>query len=137
MNSPAGFNREKFCSDIRAERSRARLSQEEVGQKFGVSGVTISKWENGRYTFTAERFLALCFFFSLEPLNYMQTPSQKAVISEPLYGAITQEEQMNMAGYYRRVHGDIEQTPEWVEVPVDKLSGWDKFDQYFELDGGH
>lgn len=76
------FLREKFCSDIRAGRARARLSQSEVGEQFGVSGVTISKWENGRYVFTAERFLALCFFFSLEPLAYQKLTGEKELGGE-------------------------------------------------------
>jgi transcriptional regulator with XRE-family HTH domain len=42
------FTSDTWASDVRAFRLRNGLTQEALGEKVGVSGATVSKWETGR-----------------------------------------------------------------------------------------
>jgi transcriptional regulator with XRE-family HTH domain len=42
------FTSDNWASDVRAFRLRNGLTQEALGEKVGVSGATVSKWETGR-----------------------------------------------------------------------------------------
>lgn len=53
---------------IRGLRESQRLSQEAVGKIVGVSGASISQWENGTTTgIKPENFLRFCAYFNANP----------------------------------------------------------------------
>jgi transcriptional regulator with XRE-family HTH domain len=53
---------------IRALRESQRLSQEAVGKIIGISGASISQWENGTTTgIKPDNFLRFCAYFSADP----------------------------------------------------------------------
>ena len=45
---------------MRAARTNAGLSQAEVAEKIGVSRVTITNWENGKFVPRADQFYKFC-----------------------------------------------------------------------------
>jgi transcriptional regulator with XRE-family HTH domain len=75
------FKRERFLEDIRLGRLALRLSQSEVGKWFGVSAMTVSKWENGKAEVNVERFLIYCRKLFIDPLNYIHEEDDKDAIA--------------------------------------------------------
>jgi transcriptional regulator with XRE-family HTH domain len=59
---------ESMGDRIKALRESQRLSQEAVGKIVGVSGASISQWENGTIRgIRPENFLRFCAYFSADP----------------------------------------------------------------------
>lgn len=61
-----------YCKDtlranIRAERARLDLSQEELAQRTGLSAVSIQKYENGDMTPGVDKLAALADVFGVTP----------------------------------------------------------------------
>lgn len=53
---------------IRTLRESRRLSQDQLGGIVGVSGASISQWENGATKYIRpENFLKLCAYFGVDP----------------------------------------------------------------------
>lgn len=52
----------KFIAQLRKEK---RLTQEKLGEKLGVSGKTISRWETGTYMPPADALMAMSGLFSV------------------------------------------------------------------------
>lgn len=72
----ATFLVDKFWEDFKAARQRRNLSQEKVGEEFGVGGSAISQWENQKRTPSAVKFLCLCKAFDLSPSDYISVKTQ-------------------------------------------------------------
>jgi len=52
----------KFIAELRKEQ---KLTQEQLGEKIGVTNKTISRWENGNYLPPADVLLAMSRFFDV------------------------------------------------------------------------
>ncbi|MDE7231422.1 MAG: helix-turn-helix domain-containing protein, partial [Oscillospiraceae bacterium] len=52
----------KFLSELRHERE---LTQEQLGERIGVSNKTVSRWENGNYMPPVEMLMELSNFFGV------------------------------------------------------------------------
>ena len=59
-----------FGERLREFRALKRISQEELGKRFGVSKQTVSNWENGNATPSLDMFQNLVSYFNTTP-NYM------------------------------------------------------------------
>ena len=55
----------ELCSNIRDYRRRARLTQEQLAECLGVTGASVSKWENGQSTPDLGALLELADFFGV------------------------------------------------------------------------
>ncbi len=55
----------KLASGLRELRKAAGLSQEELGEKLGVSGATVSRWEAGQHVPTKSHLHALEDYYGL------------------------------------------------------------------------
>lgn len=58
---------------LKAARVNARLSQKDAAQAIGISNKTLSSWENGITTPTADRIPVICELYGLpyDQLNFL------------------------------------------------------------------
>jgi transcriptional regulator with XRE-family HTH domain len=64
----AGLAMETMGDRIRGLRESQRLSQEAVGKIVGISGASISQWENGTTVgIKPDNFLRFCAYFNADP----------------------------------------------------------------------
>lgn len=62
------FDKETFAANVRAERARLRISQEELAEQIGVSKDAIVKYESGEgYTPGIDKVCALADAFGSTP----------------------------------------------------------------------
>lgn len=61
------YCKDALCANIRAERARLDLSQEELAQRAGLSAVSIQKYENGDMTPGVDKLAALADVFGTTP----------------------------------------------------------------------
>ncbi len=52
----------KFLAELRRERG---LTQEQLGERFGISNKTVSRWENGNYLPPVEMLVELSGFYNV------------------------------------------------------------------------
>ena len=64
------FDRKKFAANMRAERARAGITQEELAQKSGVSVATIQNYERGESTPNLDLVCMIAGAISTTP-NYL------------------------------------------------------------------
>lgn len=61
------YCRETLCANIRAERARRDLSQEELAQRAGLSAVSIQNYENGICVPGTDKLAALADALGVTP----------------------------------------------------------------------
>lgn len=61
------YCKDTLCANIRAERARLDLSQEELAKRAGLSTVSIQKYENGDMTPGVDKLAALADVFGTTP----------------------------------------------------------------------
>lgn len=75
--NPIGcFDAVRFAKDIHLARWARGMTTRTIGKVIGKSHVQVSRWENGKANPTVTDFLCLCYFFDLDPVNYLITENE-------------------------------------------------------------
>lgn len=61
------FDRDKFAANLRAERARKRLTQEQLAERSGVSVASVQNYERGATGVTQESACALADALGVTP----------------------------------------------------------------------
>lgn len=61
------FSKDAFAANLRAERARSDLSQEELASRSGVSAAAILSYENGTYVPGADKVCAIAEVLGCSP----------------------------------------------------------------------
>ena len=72
------FDMKTLADNLRGERAKTRMSQEQAARKIGVSQASIQKWEAGEVVPTIESIFALANLYGIEidTLCGRQAPSK-------------------------------------------------------------
>ena len=57
--------REASAANLRAERSRRRMTQKQLAEAIGVNVCTVSNWETGANVMGIDKALAICELFGI------------------------------------------------------------------------
>ena len=68
------YCKDTLCANIRAERARLDLSQEELAKRAGLSTVSIQKYENGDMTPGVDKLAAIAEALGVTPNDLLGWP---------------------------------------------------------------
>lgn len=116
----------KFGPIIKAAREAAHLTQEQLGEKVGVSGVTIMRYEKGQRKPSFEQLAALAVALNVDLVDWM------VEVATQLYdpdGLFTLDREIRK--HYNLNHGDTYAIVTFTS-PADGVSTVDVRDHFFE-----
>lgn len=61
----------QFAKDFHNERWGRGLSQAQIAKELDISKSTVSRWENANTVISAQKLLAVCYYFDLNPYKYL------------------------------------------------------------------
>lgn len=106
--------REKLAIQLKKYRQNSKLTINEVGEKIGKSGKTVSAWENCRGQPDADMLLQLCEIYGITDINelYGNSLETKTV-------TLTQEEQLLLDNYRKLDYVDKGKINERIETMLE------------------
>ena len=74
MKGGGSLSQDNVLDNVRAERVRAGLTQEQIAEKLGISATSYSYKESGRRQFKVQEFISICNILNLSPEVLIRKP---------------------------------------------------------------